>query len=54
MVQAICVLVLFLIVSGHLVWFFERKLNKAQFQDSYLDGVDNGIWWSIVTMTTGE
>jgi hypothetical protein len=52
-IQAVCILTVFLIVSGHLVWFVERKKNKAQFQSSYLDGVDNGIWWSFVTMTTG-
>jgi hypothetical protein len=53
MVQALGILVVFLIISGHLVWFFERKRNRLQFPDSYLDGVDNGIWWSFVTMTTG-
>jgi hypothetical protein len=51
--QAVCILTVFLIISGHLVWFVERKKNRAQFQSSYLDGVDNGIWWSFVTMTTG-
>mmetsp|Transcript_19734 Transcript_19734/g.35238 ORF Transcript_19734/g.35238 Transcript_19734/m.35238 type:complete len:690 (-) Transcript_19734:241-2310(-) len=50
--QAVCILTVFLIISGHLVWFVERTKNRAQFQSSYLDGVDNGIWWSFVTMTT--
>lgn len=41
----ICVL-----VSGHLVWLLERHSNPVQFPTNYLDGVDDGMWWSVVTM----
>lgn len=49
---AICVLALGLLMSGHLVWMLERKDNSKQFHRSYLDGVDDGVWWSFVTMAT--
>uniref|UniRef100_A0A061S614 Polar amino acid transport system substrate-binding protein n=2 Tax=Tetraselmis sp. GSL018 TaxID=582737 RepID=A0A061S614_9CHLO len=47
-----CVLVLLLYVSGHLIWLLERKSNPDQFPWRYHEGVDDGLWWSIVTMTT--
>ena len=53
MIEALCALVLSLLASGHVMWWLERKRNQYQFPDSYLDGVDDGIWWSFVTMTTG-
>jgi polar amino acid transport system substrate-binding protein len=41
-----------LIISGHLIWLTERHENPHMFPPAYLDGVDDGIWWSLVTMTT--
>ena len=46
------ILAMSLIVSGHLIWLVERNHNAGMFPRSYLDGVDDGIWWSLVTMTT--
>ena len=53
MLRALSAMTIFLILSGHLIWWIERKSNSKNFPDSYLDGVDDGIWWLIVTMTTG-
>lgn len=44
------VLSMALLISGHLIWFLERNANPQQFPSSYLDGVDDGLWWSVVTM----
>ena len=44
-------LLLIIIIFGMLVWFFERKNNKAQFRKGY-DGLWDGFWWSAVTLTT--
>mmetsp|Transcript_5459 Transcript_5459/g.15208 ORF Transcript_5459/g.15208 Transcript_5459/m.15208 type:complete len:864 (+) Transcript_5459:83-2674(+) len=46
------ILTISLIVSGHLIWLVESRYNQYMFPPNYLDGVDDGIWWSIVTMTT--
>jgi len=43
---------LFLIVVGHLLWYFERKVQPDNFHGSYARGVDEGIWLAMVTMTT--
>eukprot|EP00951_Prasinocladus_malaysianus_P032180 scaffold312179_cov46-Prasinocladus_malaysianus.AAC.1 len=48
----VSILTIAIIVSGHLVWLVERAENPEMFPQPYLDGVDDGIWWSLVTMTT--
>ena len=39
-------------VVAHLIWAFERRGNPAEFPPNYMDGIDDGIWWSFVTVTT--
>lgn len=41
-----------LTLVGVLAWGFERKRNQQQFGPRPMRGIGNGIWWSIVTMTT--
>ena len=46
------IILLFIIgLFGFLIWHFERRVNPTQFRDTW-KGVWDGIWWSIVTMTT--
>lgn len=49
---AIGTLFLFSMIAGIIVWLFERRSNRDMFGDGILGGVGNGIWWSLVTMTT--
>jgi len=46
-------LALMIIISffGWLLWHFESKVNPEQFRTGY-KGLWDGIWWSVVTMTT--
>lgn len=39
-------------VAGTLVWFLERRRNSRQFAAAPRDGVGDGFWWAVVTMTT--
>ena len=41
-----------LLISGILLYFFERKRNREQFGRGMTKGISNGIWWAAVTMTT--
>ncbi len=41
-----------LLVSGFLVWFFERARNPEQFGGTPAQGIGSGFWWAAVTMTT--
>jgi len=45
-------LVLVLLGTGLLVWFFERRRNPDQFGGTTTKGIGSGFWWSAVTMTT--
>lgn len=42
-----------LVVTAHLVWLFERKLNPEQFPEPYLRGVWESGWWAISTILSG-
>lgn len=49
--QAVGALALVLLISGMLMWAFERKANAQQFKSGVF-GLGDGFWWSAVTMTT--
>lgn len=44
-------LLMLLLLSGFLIWLFERKKNP-QFGGPWWRGIGDGMWWSAVTMTT--
>jgi len=41
-----------LVIVGVFIWLFERKNNKEHFGGDAKKGIGDGIWWSLVTMTT--
>lgn len=43
-------LVVFLLTCAHLIWLAER--GSDAFSDHWLQGVGEGMWWTIVTMST--
>ena len=50
--QVIAGLFTMLLVSGVLMYFFERRKNKSQFGGGFWRGLGAGMWWSVVTLTT--
>ncbi len=44
-------LITFILLFGVLIWVFERNENPEKFRNDY-HGIKDGIWWSVVTMTT--
>ncbi|MDB9304038.1 MULTISPECIES: transporter substrate-binding domain-containing protein [Cyanophyceae] len=46
------ILVILMFVVGNLVWLAERNKNSEQFPKNYLQGVGNGMWFALVTLTT--
>ena len=50
--RIVTLLSLVLLVSGFLVWFFERVKNPEQFGGTPAQGIGAGFWWAAVTMTT--
>eukprot|EP00960_Hanusia_phi_P031053 749047-Hanusia_phi.AAC.1 len=41
-----------MVVVGHIFWWVERRQNPDIFHESYVDGVMDGLWFSIVTVTS--
>src|SRR5262249_34454421 len=46
-------LVLVLLVTAHLVWYFERHRNPEQFPTRYKHGIWEASWWAISTILSG-
>lgn len=43
-------LAVFVLVAAHIVWLVER--GRGGLDEGYVKGVGEGVWWSIVTMST--
>ncbi|MFK8111326.1 MAG: transporter substrate-binding domain-containing protein [Rubripirellula sp.] len=44
-------LLAFVVLCAHLIWISERRKGDG-FDDRWLPGVGQGLWWTIVTMST--
>lgn len=52
LLETVGVLLLVIVISAHLLWFFERDRNPEMFPKEYLRGVWEACWWSVVTVVT--
>ena len=50
--KAIALLLLMTLVFGIVVWLFERQRNSEMFSNGCVEGMGDGIWWAMVTMST--
>ena len=41
------------VLSGHLLWWFERGTNPGSFPERYPGGVWEAVWWIASTVVTG-
>ena len=51
----LCVYFLLILISAHIVWLSERLEktgNTDEFPLSYVGGIDDAMWWSVVTATS--
>ena len=51
-IKAIALLLLTTLVFGIIVWLFERRRNNEMFDDGFIKGTGDGVWWAMVTMST--
>jgi hypothetical protein len=52
MMNKLFLLLLIIVVAGHIIWFIESRYNNADFAHDYRDGIDDGIWWALITVST--
>lgn len=50
--KAVALLLLSCLAAGVIVCLFERRQNREMFGKGAVKGIGQGIWWSVVTMTT--
>ena len=48
---AVAGLTVLVLLVGTLMWLIERRRNPSQFDTHTFQGIGDGIWWAIVTMT---
>ena len=52
LLMAVAIFLIILAIVGALLWMAERKKSPAQFPTDPLNGIANGMWLAIVTMST--
>ena len=52
LIKAIIAFGIIILIAAHIIWLIERKKNEKEFPKSYINGIFEGIWWTIVTCTT--
>jgi polar amino acid transport system substrate-binding protein len=50
--SSISILVFILFIVGNLIWLAEHKKNPEHFNPKYREGIQNGMWFAIVTLST--
>jgi polar amino acid transport system substrate-binding protein len=50
--SSVGILTLLLFIVGNLIWLAEHRQNPEQFPPHYPDGIQNGMWFALVTLTT--
>ena len=50
--QLLGILLLLMVVMAHVIWLVEGRRSGSDFPRPYGKGINDGIWWSAVTMTT--
>ncbi len=52
LLMAVAIFLIILAIVGTLLWFAERKRSPDQFPKDPVNGIANGMWLAIVTMST--
>ena len=47
-----CAMAIAVFFSGNLMYLLEHKASDGSLISGYRYGVEQGMWWSVVTMTT--
>ena len=53
LLELVSIVVALALISGHLLWWFERGRNDHSFPTTYPRGVGEALWWIMSTIMTG-
>jgi hypothetical protein len=48
-VNTICLFMVMMVVSAHILWYCESRGHNPQFPVPYREGIAEGVWWAVVT-----
>ena len=51
-INFLCFTFIWLTLFSHLMWLAERRVADSLFPKAYVSGIDDCIWWAVVTITT--
>ena len=51
-INLVCFAFLLVVLFSHLIWLPEGNVNPKQFPPAYLDGINQAVWWGVVSFTT--
>jgi ABC-type amino acid transport substrate-binding protein len=51
-IGAMLFLVCLSLIAGTILWALERRANPEMFDTRFPQGIGQGLWWAVVTMTT--
>ncbi|PSF31685.1 amino acid ABC transporter substrate-binding protein [Aphanothece hegewaldii CCALA 016] len=52
LLQALCFILVSILIAAHLIWYFERQKNSDMFPKDYKQGILEASWWAVVTVVT--
>ena len=52
LVTCLSLLWIMCLIVAHFIWAAERHENTEQFPTDHYNGLDAGLWWAVVTVTT--
>jgi polar amino acid transport system substrate-binding protein len=51
-ISTLCTCMILVFVAAHIIWFFESRGGNPMFARPYSQGVPQGVWWAVVTVST--
>ena len=51
-VLLVCIIFILMGITACIIWTVEHIVNESQFPRGFLDGIDDAMWWCMVTAST--
>ena len=51
-VLLVCIIFILMGITACIIWTVEHIVNESQFPKGFLDGIDDAMWWCMVTAST--
>jgi len=52
LIMTVIFILIYIVIIAHLIWLSERGAKDGHFDSKYMKGVGQGLWWTVVTIST--